>query len=345
MLLFGAPGTGKSTLARMVARELAAAGHGCWCIGADPGNPAFGLPGAVSLAEWRDGWRLRAWEPLCSLDAGRFRLPLVAAVGRLLARAGEGLLLVDGPGVVRGVAGRELLASLAQVTGTRAILALGREGRWPLEAELLAQPCELLLREASPDARRPGDLARARMRTRLWERYLGEAGSHALELAGLNLTGTPPPIDRPEAWSGRQAALFREGRCQCLGEVARLDGGTLTLRLPAAVEGADTLLVRDACRDEQGLLRTAPPFLAQQEQRARPATPPRLPDPEAPLSGRMGAVDFTLVNGLFGDPLLHLRFRHLGRSLLFDLGEGKRLWAGWRTRSRTFSSATPTWTT
>jgi len=32
-----------------------------------------------------------------------------------------------------------------------------------------------------------------------------------------------------------------------------------------------------------------------------------------------------LVNGVFGDPLLHLRMRHQRRSMLFDLGDGGRL--------------------
>jgi ribonuclease BN (tRNA processing enzyme) len=41
--------------------------------------------------------------------------------------------------------------------------------------------------------------------------------------------------------------------------------------------------------------------------------------------GRVGGVDVALVNGLFGDPLLHLRLRHHARSLLFDLGDGSRL--------------------
>ena len=47
---------------------------------------------------------------------------------------------------------------------------------------------------------------------------------------------------------------------------------------------------------------------------------------EGPLTGRIGGVDFAMVNGVFGDPLLHLRFRHLGRSLLFDIGDASRLW-------------------
>jgi len=38
-----------------------------------------------------------------------------------------------------------------------------------------------------------------------------------------------------------------------------------------------------------------------------------------------GSLAASLVNGVFGDPLLHLRLRHQRRSLLFDLSEGSRL--------------------
>ncbi len=39
----------------------------------------------------------------------------------------------------------------------------------------------------------------------------------------------------------------------------------------------------------------------------------------------VGPATVTLVNGIFGDPLLHLRLRQQKRSLLFDLGEAGRL--------------------
>jgi ribonuclease BN (tRNA processing enzyme) len=43
------------------------------------------------------------------------------------------------------------------------------------------------------------------------------------------------------------------------------------------------------------------------------------------IVGRVGSAYVCLVNGVFGDPLLHLRLRHQRRSLLFDLGDGARL--------------------
>ncbi|HHO68641.1 MAG TPA: hypothetical protein ENK12_06390, partial [Gammaproteobacteria bacterium] len=106
VLLLGPPGSGKSTLAGALGAALQAAGRGCLCLGADPGTPGFGPPGAVCLGRWHDGgWQVVALEALCSLDAGRFRLPLVDAVRRLLPPSVNGTLLIDAPGVVRGVAG------------------------------------------------------------------------------------------------------------------------------------------------------------------------------------------------------------------------------------------------
>jgi energy-coupling factor transporter ATP-binding protein EcfA2 len=72
ILLIGAPGAGKSTLAAELATRFARDGNGCGCIAWDPGSPAFGPPGAVSVGTWREErWRLLDHEPLCTLDAGR----------------------------------------------------------------------------------------------------------------------------------------------------------------------------------------------------------------------------------------------------------------------------------
>lgn len=329
MLLYGPPGVGKSTLAALLAHDLVAAGRNCYCICADPGSPAFGLPGTVSLAAWRaDGWQVSAYEAICSLDAGRFRLPLVTAVQRLAQAPGNGVLLIDGPGVVRGVAGRELLQGLFAASAADAVLALtAAELPPPLLDELRALAGELFVVHASPEAQRPGKRSRARRRTESWDAYLSDSSELGIELDKVNLYGTPPPRGETSAWVGRQVALLQRNRTVAMAEVVRLQAGRLTVRLPAVSPGFDGVLVRDAQRSVDGLVETAAPFAAERLEYLPP------PDMTVPLQesggprvvGRVGSVDVCLVNGVFGDPLLHLRLRHQRRSLLFDLGDGMRL--------------------
>jgi len=331
-LLLGAPGVGKSSLSGQLAAALASDGRPCACISADPGSPLFGVPGAVSLGSWSGNrWETLACEALCTLDAGRFRLPLVDALRRLVERAPPGALLVDAPGVVRGVAGAELLLALVAAVAADTVLCLTRDTEAPpLARELAALRAAVLLTPAAPAARRPGKRARERARTGLWNDYLASAPTRALTLDPLRLLGTPPPADADGAWTGRQVALLdRSHNTLALGEITAKHGRTLELRIPVALPEQPLLLVRDARRMADGLLASepsgtpgtdwcrAPPDLLPRVGAAADSTP-------RPLL-RMGAVTATLVNGVFGDPLLHLRLRHQRRSLLFDLGESARL--------------------
>ncbi|HHC72554.1 MAG TPA: hypothetical protein ENK54_06610 [Thiotrichales bacterium] len=325
VLLVGAPGSGKSTLAHRLALAFAREGIPCLCLGADPGNPAFGLPGALSLAAPKgEGWDVLRQEALCTLDAGRFRLPLLLALRRLLEEAGNRPLLIDGPGVVRGVAGRETTTALLETLGRPIVLALAADvPSLPLADELRTLGGEVWHLATPAEARRPGKGARAHRRTAVWDGWLerSHAEPRLLELDAFSLLGTPPPRDEPSAWPGRQVALLRGGRTLTLGEIEACDGSVLRARLPPLDTSADTLLIRDAQRRADGLLGTAEPFVGR-----RPVTPVPLPPPpplaeSPPLIGRCGPLDYSLVNGVFGDPALHLRLRHAGRSLLFDLGE------------------------
>lgn len=329
VLLYGPPGVGKSTLVGDLAAALSAAGQTCRCISADPGTPAFGIPGVVTLGErTEEGWETISNESLCTLDAGRFRLPLISAVRRLASRAVGGVLLIDGPGVVRGITGRELLPALVAATDAKLVLALTAADRMPpLADELAALNMPVWRVMASSAAKRPGQRARARVRTRQWDDYLTDAGEYDLHIDRLRLIGTPPPVDESDIWVGRQLALLQGNRLQAMGEVLSMAGGVLKVRAPLAGADVDTVLVRDATRGAAGLLETAPPFAA--EKLAFIPPPDVLPagaeTPGPRVVGRVGSVDVALLNGVFGDPLLHVRLRHQPRSLLFDLGDGSRL--------------------
>jgi len=329
VLVTGAPGTGKSTLVARLGKTLAAHGLVAQAIGADPGTPAFAIPGAVCLVEWRDDdWHVLSMEPLCSLDAARFRLPLVGAVRRLVEQQHrEGALLVDTPGVVRGVAGAELLTGLCEASKAEVVIVLVRGvDKPPLDQEVAALDAEVWLVGAAQEAFLPNKRQRDRARTARWDAYLQEAQPVQVDLEKAQRLGSPPPLDVPDAWQGRQVALGDGSRWLTCGEVLGLKDTALTVRAPRFSGEVRRLIVRDAQRDASGFLVTAPSF----GRRALHWIPPRDIAPADNAQGprpllEIGPVTATLVNGVFGDPLLHLRLRHRRRSLLFDLGEAGRL--------------------
>ncbi|HEX5512884.1 MAG TPA: MBL fold metallo-hydrolase [Gammaproteobacteria bacterium] len=319
LLLVGESGAGKSTLLAKLAAVLAGEARACFCLSADPGSPAFGVPGAVNLAEWRGGgWQALDLEAVCSLDAGRFRLPLLTAVRRLLQRAPVGTLLIDTPGLVRGPIAAELLEGLLDVAAVQRVLVLARQRQaLPLVATVRTLAPQAYWLQSPPEAVDPSREIRAQRRTMLWDAYLAGAAIHTIKLQRLPLLGIPPQDEA--AWRGRQVGLLRDGRTIALGEALRARGGVLTLRLPRARLRPEALVVRDAVRAER-LLVTG--------RAAVTPLPPLEDEGKASVARRLGEFEVTLVNGVFGDPLLRVRLRRERRSLLFDLGDASQLSAG-----------------
>ncbi len=337
VLLTGPPGSGKSTLARSVAARLAERGLVCRCLGADPGLPGFGPPGAVCLGRWEPTlgehgeWRLEAIEALATLDAARFRLPLTEAVRRLAEGVGEGPLLIDAPGVERGIGGAELLPALASAGRAEAVVRLAPTGEPdPYRDERALLGLELLNLPAAAAARHPGKQQRIQWRTEAWDAYLTAAVIQELDLMTLGIVGSPPPRDTATAWERRQVGLLDDaGRTLALGETLRLAGERLRLLAPPLDAMPRALVIRDAVRQPEGQLGTARHYRAAQTTAPDEEPALNLP-PQETREGprptlRLGGVRATLVNGVFGDPLLHLRLRHHKRSLLFDLGDPGRL--------------------
>jgi ribonuclease Z len=195
--MYGEPGIGKFILAAELASELIQRSLTGFCINADPGSPGFGLPGTVSLGQRREsGWQVLAFEALCTLDAGRFRLPLLAAVHRLIQKAPQGLILIDAPGVVRGIAGSELLTAMVELLGIDTVLFLIRRTKpLPLMNELASLGVRLLPVHAHPQACHPGKKTRTNKRTGLWRAYLSVTDELTINLADHRVIGSPPPAD------------------------------------------------------------------------------------------------------------------------------------------------------
>ncbi len=339
ILLWGEMGAGKSTLALSLTRLLNRRLGCCQIIALDPGSPPFGIPGALSRGWWRGNafeWGdLRA---LCTLNAARFRLPLVLAARNLLEiteRAGEGsTIVIDPPGVVRGTGGAELLSALTESLRIDAVVVLFREGApHSLAAELASLPMQVLHIPAAPQAKRPSKRERAAHRTKLWDGYLADGVEESYALNRVHFLGTPPPLQVPEAWTGRQAALLDAmGETLRMGQVIQLREADLTVRIAAGpAEAPAAILIRDAGRNAAGKLETmAHVDKASFAQRvlAEMTVPAILADTgRAPVSSRVGPAWATLVGGVFGDPLVHVRLRNLKQGFLFDLGDPGRLTA------------------
>jgi ribonuclease BN (tRNA processing enzyme) len=297
----------------------------------------FGVPGALNYGRWQGNtWHLQDVEALCSLDSARFRLPLMAAYARLLGRNTSGALIVQAPGLARGVAGAELLPELVRCADIDAVVVLRRSRAPPLLAhELASCDARIVYVDTGETADRLTRAQRTGQRSRLWQKYMAAAKPMTLNLSELQLLGTPPPLDVTSAWQGRQIALLHAGRLKTMGEVNWVAGDRVQVKVATEPGQVDQLLVRDALCSE-GLLRTAKPHKTPPTAPTDPLVVGFFPANTSPQFGkdskggpvptaRVGPATATLVNGVFGDSLLKVQLNHQRRSLLFDLGDPGRM--------------------
>ncbi|GGX41717.1 Clp1/GlmU family protein [Saccharospirillum salsuginis] len=321
LMVFGDPGSGKSRLCADLADALLHIGRECLCVNADPASPAFGPPGTLSLGRrQREQWQVLRREALCTLDAGRFRLPLCQIVTRLMDFADDRPVLIDAPGLTRGIAAAELLPALVDAAGVDHLVVLGQPGTLPLPDELAALPCAITRMRSHPDARQPTTPERRNQRSQRWNAFLAQCEPRTFNLDHSRVTGTPPPRFAPQAWVGRQIAVLDRGHTVALGEVRSLDGNRPTAWLDNSAPG-DTLLIRNAVRKADRTLGTA----AEPVSRGKTRAPVLLGEPNQPMHFTVGRLNATLHNGVFGDPMLEVSFNTRQHCVLFDLGEAGHL--------------------
>lgn len=336
VLVLGESGTGKTTLILRLMAELSKRGRDSVCLNCDPGLPAFGPPGTLALARQKNhDWSIMALEPLCTLDAGRFRLPLLLAASHLLTQFPHdqtATLFLDTPGLVRGLTAAELVQGLASVARIDLCLVLVRPDHpLPLARELAALPARVISLTASPQAHALSKQRRSEQRSERWQAFMAKARSHRLNTQDLTLLGTPPPLDHPESWRGRQVALLNQGHLESMGEVEEATEKAITVRVAGRPGPANQLLVRNAVHRE-GRMHTAPTANSSHKTNGNGVNEVRaelgsltsvakVPQ----VAVRVGYTVASLVNGVAGDPLLQLRMLHQPRSLLFDMGDSGRM--------------------
>jgi ribonuclease BN (tRNA processing enzyme)/polynucleotide 5'-kinase involved in rRNA processing len=346
VLFLGRPGRGKSTLARELATRLQTSARGASLLAADPGQPTLGPPATIALE------RPFTLAFLGSTDPMAVRLTALGELLRLVREFRQawpqGAIVVDACGLVANALGREWALRQAEATlATHAVLVeRGAPGEGELEplARLFAlRPGIGLVRvRASVDATPGGPSARRARRGAELERWLSTARERTLPIESLPVLGVPERGVALDDWRDRLLGLLDgSGRTLTVGIARELKDGALAVRTPDFEGSVAALRVGDAAWDPSSRTVSRRPFAEPERPRAPgafsirekqkvevpPFASPGNDRGESARSDARRAPGFQvhLANGLFGDPLVHLRPIRERDAILLDLGRASSL--------------------
>ncbi len=331
-IFFGRPGRGKSTLVAKTLTDMRLRGLDPVLLAADPGQPTIGPPAAIALSDPKTVAFLGSTDPMA------VRLAALGELHRLVQLVREARpeapLLVDACGLVANAVGREW--ALRQVEAVHADHAILIERDRELEplARLLEGRCQVHRSEPHAEAHPLSPRERRKKRGEHLLEWVREG--EEIELArDLPLLGAPERGVLDGDWDGRLLGLL-DGRGGTLAVGFILSSSPTTLRVRVAPRGAvpSAIRVGDAAWDEKKKTverrvfaeSPAPPPSGVFAIRKKPALeiePFAVSGDER--SKRAPGFQVHLPNGIFGDPLVHLRPLRERDGILLDLGRASSL--------------------
>ena len=222
LLVVGAAGTGKSSLASWLVGQLQRALGRTALVSVDPGQSTIGAPTCLGLA-LTDPWEAPAASWFVGDTSLRGQLlPTVVGAAKLVARAREAgaqAVVVDAPGMVHDGAARALLHHLAAAVDADQVVALERRDELAEVRAVLASGSRRVLRfAASPLARDRSPEARRRYRETRFAAHFATASTLELPRSLVFDADWAPAAGEPAA--GTVCGLLdAQGFCLALGAV------------------------------------------------------------------------------------------------------------------------------
>jgi ribonuclease BN (tRNA processing enzyme)/polynucleotide 5'-kinase involved in rRNA processing len=330
-IFLGRPGRGKSTLVARTVALLEEHGAKPSLLAADPGQPTIGPPAALALSLPRMVAFIGSTDPMA------VRLTALGELHRLVQRfraERRAPLVIDACGLVANAVGREWAIRQVEATGATHAVLVEREQELEPLARLLARRVTLVRTTPHPEAHSLNTRERRSVRGKRLEEWLKDSEERVLPL-DLPLVGAPERGVLAGDWEGRLVGLLdAHGATLAIGHALAADDETLRVRVAPAGANPHALRVGDAVWDkkkktvERRVFAEAPlpPPSGVFAIRAKPVfevEPFAVAGDER--SKRAPGFQVHLPNGIFGDPLVHLRPLRERDGILLDLGRASSL--------------------
>jgi polynucleotide 5'-hydroxyl-kinase GRC3/NOL9 len=246
-LIIGATDTGKSTLARHLARSLLQDGFSVSVLDSDLGQSTLGPPGSVSVGTFTRPEDLRNFSPermvfIGSLSPAGHMCQVIGALEYLMKRARGDFVLVDTSGLIAGREGRALKLGKTKALKPRHVVALHRADELEHIIDALGDVRLHRLR-VSPEVRRKTRAERIRYRENAYRDYFRNAGLRVIPLEHVEVLRRQDTGDTGFR-KGCLVGLNRGRETLAVGAVADAGSeGLAVLSPPVSLDDVDRVIV------------------------------------------------------------------------------------------------------